>query len=105
MVGTTVTTTDGKTTFIVQSCEFCNLDTGGNHESDCPYCEVDFKRYIHNTPVNEARKEAAMIYREDNKPICLDCVHKRDPFHFYKCDKEKVISPYPMGCKLFEIKK
>ena len=41
MVGTTVTTTDGKTTFIVQSCEFCNLDTGGSHESDCPYYEVD----------------------------------------------------------------
>jgi len=37
MVGRIIYTTNKQEIFIPNHCEFCNLDTGGNHATNCPY--------------------------------------------------------------------
>jgi len=36
MIGITIKDTMGNETFIPHSCEFCSLDSAGNHAYDCP---------------------------------------------------------------------
>jgi hypothetical protein len=53
MIGRTETTTDGKRIFIPYRCEYCRLNTSGDHEVDClnnpekqhyPYSTVKYWR-------------------------------------------------------------
>ncbi len=37
MVGRVEKTTDGQEIFYPHSCEYCQLDSGGNHAYNCPY--------------------------------------------------------------------
>ena len=37
MIGHTITDTIGRIGFVPWECEYCQLDSGGNHAFNCPY--------------------------------------------------------------------
>ena len=53
-------TTDGKDYYIPDTCPYCNLSTGGQHESDCPMAKIK----TFNSTMSEA--EPGIVRFPDN---------------------------------------